>query len=58
MMGKKAGEVYSMNSMEVGKFKDGKMTDHWTFVDPAEMMKMMGGAMPAMGDSSAMMMTQ
>ena len=32
---------YSMNSIEVSKFKDGKTTEHWGFVDMKEMMKMM-----------------
>ena len=47
-MGKKAGDKYDMKSIELGKFKDGKAVEHWVFMDPAEMMKMMGGAQPPM----------
>ena len=43
-MGQKAGDTYDMQAIEVAKFKDGKMTEHWTFMNPADMMKMMGGA--------------
>lgn len=41
-MGMKAGDKYDMKSMELSKFKDGKAIEHWVFMDPAEMMKMMG----------------
>ena len=41
-MGMKAGSTNTMNAIEVVKFnKDGKATDHWTFVDWNDMMKMM-----------------
>ena len=41
-MGMKAGETHTMSAIEVSKFnKDGKATDHWTFVDWNDMMKMM-----------------
>ena len=46
-MGVKAGKTYSSTAVEVAKFKDGKAVEHWTFMDPAEMMKMMGSSMPA-----------
>jgi predicted SnoaL-like aldol condensation-catalyzing enzyme len=39
--GMKAGESHTGNSVEVSKFKDGKVTDHWSFVDANEMMQMM-----------------
>jgi predicted ester cyclase len=39
-MGHKAGDKFDMKSLEVAKFKDGKATDHWTFMDPADIMKM------------------
>ena len=44
---------YSMNTMEASKFKDGKVVEHWSFVDAKEMMKMM---MPQtnMGDLNKM----
>lgn len=32
---------YSMNAIEVAKFKDGKAVEHWAFVDMKDMMKMM-----------------
>lgn len=47
-MGMKAGDKYDMKSMELSKFRDGKAIEHWVFMDPAEMMKMMGGAQAAM----------
>ena len=45
-MGMKAGDKYDMKSMELSKFRDGKAVEHWVFMDPAEMMKMMGGTQP------------
>lgn len=47
MMGMKAGDKIDSRAIELCRFKDGKMVEHWTFMDPAEMMKMMGGGMPA-----------
>ena len=32
---------YSLNAIEVSKYKDGKATEHWSFVNMMEMMKMM-----------------
>ena len=40
-MGKKAGDTYDMTAVEVIKFKDGKATEHWSFMQPSDMMKMM-----------------
>jgi predicted SnoaL-like aldol condensation-catalyzing enzyme len=40
-MGMKAGSTNTMNAIEVSKFKDGKITDHWSFIDWNDMMKMM-----------------
>jgi predicted ester cyclase len=40
-MGMKAGQTMSMTSVDVAKFKDGKAVEHWIFMDPSEMMKMM-----------------
>jgi len=40
-MGMKAGDKFDMSAMEVAKFKDGKAVEHWTFMQPADMMKMM-----------------
>ncbi len=39
--GMKAGQSHTGNSVEVARFKDGKVVEHWSFVDPVEMMKMM-----------------
>ncbi|MEO6671129.1 MAG: ester cyclase [Ferruginibacter sp.] len=52
-MGMKPGDPFDMGAIEVTKFKDGKATEHWSFMDMADMMKMMppmpaGGAMPPM----------
>jgi predicted ester cyclase len=52
MMGKKAGERYDMEAIELSKYKDGKAIEHWTFIQPAEMMKMMPSApVMSMGES-------
>jgi predicted SnoaL-like aldol condensation-catalyzing enzyme len=32
---------YDMRAIEVVKFKDGKATEHWEYMEPAETMKMM-----------------
>ena len=49
-MGMPVGTKYDMSAIEVAKFKDGKATEHWEFMQPAEMMKMMAGApQPGMG---------
>ena len=49
-MGMKAGETFKMTAIQVSKFKDGKSTEHWEFMQPADMMKMMS----AMGAGSNM----
>jgi len=54
-MGMKAGQKVEMTSIDVAKFKDGKAVEHWIFMDPNDMMKMMmpsDGQMP-MGNPSA-----
>ena len=43
MMGMPAGTKLDMKSVEVVKVKDGKATEHWGYMDPKDMMKMMGG---------------
>jgi hypothetical protein len=54
--GHKAGDKYNMTALEIEKFKDGKVTDHWTLMEPSEMMKMMSNMqssqMPMMGMDS------
>lgn len=45
-MGMKAGTRVNTKAIEVTQFKDGKAIAHWTYMEPAEMMKMMGGMPP------------
>lgn len=41
-MGMKKGDTYNTTALEVSKFNaDSKAIEHWTFVEPAEMAKMM-----------------
>ena len=44
--GHKAGDKYDMKSIELAKFKDGKATEHWNFMEPGDVMKMMGNMQP------------
>lgn len=37
----KAGDKIDMKALEVAKFKDGKAVEHWTFMEPGDVMKMM-----------------
>ena len=39
---------YDMTAIEVIKFKDGLCAEHWGFMEPREMMKMMGTPQPPM----------
>mgnify|MGYP001217208875 CR=1 FL=1 len=50
-MGHKAGDMFDMNTLEVSKCKDGKATEHWTFLDVRDMMKMMQAMAPPMDTS-------
>lgn len=53
-LGMKAGDMFDMKSIEISKFnKDGKAIEHWSYVDPAEMMKMMSASMAAPPPSAA-----
>ena len=40
-MGAPVGSKFAVNSVNVTKFANGKATDHWDFMMPNEMMKMM-----------------
>jgi predicted SnoaL-like aldol condensation-catalyzing enzyme len=53
MPGMPAGP-YDMTAIQVVRFKDGKAVEHWIFMEPREMMKMMGGGqqMPATSPTS------
>ena len=46
-MGGMPAGPYNMTSIEVVRFKDGKAVEHWGFMEPREMMKMMAPAPPA-----------
>jgi predicted SnoaL-like aldol condensation-catalyzing enzyme len=50
-MGYKVGEKYDMRAIELAKFKDGKIVEHWTFMEPSEMMKMMDNMQPSASTS-------
>ncbi|MBK5272597.1 MAG: nuclear transport factor 2 family protein [Bacteroidia bacterium] len=41
--GMKAGQKYEMPGVEVTNYKDGKVTEHWQFVQMSDIMKLMGG---------------
>jgi len=51
-MGMKAGDKYSWNIIEVSKYKDGKATDHWSFISMGDMMESMNKMMQSMPASS------
>ncbi len=53
-MGKKKGEIMESTAIELAKFNaEGKAIEHWTFMEPAEMMKMMSGMGQMPPDTSA-----
>lgn len=52
-MGMKAGQWMDGKYIEVSKFKDGKAVAHWSYMDAADMMKMMG-SMPPMDNMPEM----
>ena len=54
MMGMPAGTKMDEKTVDVIKVKDGKMVEHWGFMDPNEMMKQMK-AMPMPMDSTGKM---
>lgn len=47
--GKMSGQQMNMASLDVSKFKDGKVTEHWVFMDPREVAQMMQGMQPPPG---------
>lgn len=51
-MGMKAGDKFDMSALEVAKFKDGKAVEHWTFMQPSDMMKMMPPPPPPAMDTT------
>ncbi len=50
-MGHKAGDKFDMKAIETSKFKDGKAIEHWTMMEPGDVMKMMS-SMPMPADSA------
>ncbi len=46
---------YSMTAIETVRFKDGKAVEHWGFMEPREMMKMMPQPMEKMADTTKKM---
>ncbi len=47
-MGHKAGDKFDMKMVDLAKFKDGKATEHWAFMEPGDVMKMMASMQPQM----------
>lgn len=47
------GQKIELSGVDISKFKDGKAIEHWMFMDPKDMMKMMPPP-PAPADTSAM----
>jgi len=45
-MGMPAGQQQTMNAVDVLVFEDGKMKEHWGFMDMTDVMKMMQSMMP------------
>lgn len=41
-MGMPPGSNYDINAVQVTRFRDGKAVEHWEFMQPADMAKMMG----------------
>ena len=54
--GMAVGTKYDMTAIQVSKFKDGKATEHWEFMEPRELMKMMPPPPPPMGNKMDTMM--
>jgi predicted SnoaL-like aldol condensation-catalyzing enzyme len=44
---------YDMHAVEVIRFKDGKAVEHWSYMNAAEMMKMMGQMQGAPAQATA-----
>ncbi len=47
-MGHKAGDKFDLKMIDLAKFKDGKATEHWVFMEPGDVMKMMASMQPQM----------
>jgi predicted ester cyclase len=44
---------YNMTAVEVIRFENGKAIEHWEYMDPLDVMKMMGAGQPPAKDSTA-----
>ncbi len=44
------GVKFDMTAIEVSKFSNGKLTEHWEFMQPADIMKMMNSQPPNMNN--------
>jgi predicted ester cyclase len=55
-MGLKAGDTLNIKTLEVARFVDGKAVEHWSFMEPRDVMKMMASmpksTMPMSVDSA------
>ena len=60
-MGLPVGGTFDLTAIEVSKFKDGKAVEHWEFMQPSDMMKMMepqtGPGTDIKGDTTGMKLT-
>jgi predicted ester cyclase len=45
-MGVPVGSKFSVATVDVSKFKNGKATEHWEFMQPADIMKTMAAMAP------------
>jgi predicted ester cyclase len=48
VMGFKAGDPIDLKSIELARFKDGKAVEHWSMMEPGDVMKMMSSMQPQM----------
>jgi predicted ester cyclase len=49
-MGFKAGDPIDLKSIELARFKDGKAVEHWSMMEPGDVVKMMASMKPPMPD--------
>lgn len=54
--GMPVGTAYDINAIQVTKFKDGKATEHWEFMQPADMARMLAPQSPKPVIKDSMMM--
>jgi SnoaL-like polyketide cyclase len=49
-MGFKAGDPIDLKSIELARLKDGKVVEHWSMMEPGDVVKMMASMKPQMPD--------